>query len=111
MVRAMRKHHRWLGWAGALLSAVLVAALFPPFNLAGLAWVAMVPLLAALWSIDGKRRAWRSFGLAWLAGSLSSGIQFSWLNEVAWLGAVLLPLYLGIFWGLFGLYAATLANH
>jgi apolipoprotein N-acyltransferase len=41
---------------------------------------------------------------------VSSGIQFSWLAEVAWLGAVLLPLYLGVFWGLFGVYAATLGN-
>lgn len=88
----------------------MVAGLFPPFNAVGLAWLALAPLLAALWSMEGKRRGWRGFGLGWLAGSVSSGIQFSWLAEVSTLGAVLLPLYLGLFWGLFGAYAATLGN-
>lgn len=110
MLRAMRKHQGWIRWAGVLLSAVLVAGLFPPFNAVGLAWLALVPLLAALWSLTGSHRAWRGFGLAWLAGSLSSGIQFSWLAEVSTAGAILLPLYLGCFWGLFGAYAATLGN-
>lgn len=110
MVRGMRKRYRWLAWAGALLSAVLVAGLFPPYNLAGLACLALVPLLAVVWSLEGPRRVWRSFGFAWMAGAVSSAIQFSWLNEVSWLAAVLLPLYLGVFWGLFGVYAATLGN-
>lgn len=110
MLAAMRKHLPWIRVVGGLLSALMVAGLFPPYNAVGLAWFALAPLLAALWSLEGKRRALRGFGLAWLAGSVSSGAQFSWLAEVSWLGAVLLPIYLGCFWGLFGAYAATLGN-
>ncbi len=96
--------------AGALSSGLLVAGLFPPFNAVGLAWLALVPLLPALWSLGGPRAGWHGFGLGWLAGSVSSGVQFFWLAEVSSLAAVLLPLYLGCFWGLFGAFAATLGN-
>ncbi len=96
--------------AGAITSGLLVAGLFPPFHAAALAWLALLPLLPALWSVDGERSGWKGFGLGWLAGSVSSGVQFSWLGEVSWLAAVLLPLYLGLFWGVFGAFAATLGN-
>ncbi|MEI6674139.1 MAG: apolipoprotein N-acyltransferase [Verrucomicrobiota bacterium] len=100
----------WIRLAGAISSGLLVAGLFPPFHAVGLAWVALVPLLPCLWSLDGQRRGWHGFGLAWLAGSVSSSIQFSWMAVVSPLAAVLLPLYLGLFWGLFGAFAATLGN-
>jgi len=100
----------WIRLAGAISSGLLVAGLFPPLHVAGLAWLALLPLLPVLWSLEGKRAGWRGFGLAWLAGSVSSGVQFGWLGEVSWLAAVLLPLYLGVFWGLFGAFAATLGN-
>ena len=96
--------------AGAISSGLLVAGLFPPYHAPWLAWLALLPLLPTLWSLDGKRASWQGFGLGWLAGSVSSGVQFCWLGEVSWLAAVLLPLYLGLFWGLFGAFAATLGN-
>jgi len=96
--------------AAAISSGLLVAGLFPPFHAAGLAWVALLPLLPALWSLEGKRAGWKGFGVGWLAGTVSSGVQFSWLGEVSWMAPVLLPLYLGCFWGLFGAFAATLGN-
>ena len=37
-------------------------------------------------------------------------IQFNWLTSVSVLGAVLLPMYLAIYWGLFGAFAATIGN-
>ncbi|MEI6604313.1 MAG: apolipoprotein N-acyltransferase [Verrucomicrobiota bacterium] len=106
----MPTRKRWIRWAAAITSGLLVAGLFPPFHVAGLAWLALLPLLPALWSLDGKRAGWQGFGLGWLAGSVTSGVQFCWLGEVSWLAAVLLPLYLGLFWGLFGAFAATLGN-
>jgi apolipoprotein N-acyltransferase len=96
--------------AAAAASGVLVAGLFPPFSLAALAWVALVPLLAALWTVEGKRAGWRGFFLGWLAGTVSFAIQFSWLGIVSTLGVVVLPIYLGLFWGAFGAFAATLGN-
>jgi apolipoprotein N-acyltransferase len=96
--------------AATAASGLLVAGLFPPFRCSVMVWVALVPWLAALWSLDGKRAAWKGFGLGWLAGSLSSMIQFHWLAVVSPLGAVILPLYLGLFWGLFGAFAASIGN-
>lgn len=96
--------------AAAAASGALVAGLYPPFSFAAMAWVALVPLLVALWTMEGKRAGRRGFLLGWLAGTVSFGIQFSWLGVVSPLGAVVLPLYLGTFWGAFGAFAATLGN-
>lgn len=106
----MGKRTFWMKLVAAVASGLLVAGLFPPFSLAVMAWLALVPVIAALWSFQGPRAGWKGFFLAWLAGTLSSLIQFNWLAEVSWLGAVLLPMYLGCFWGLFGAFAATLGN-
>lgn len=96
--------------AAAVASGLLVAGLFPPFRMAAMVWVALVPLLAALASLGGKRAGLKGFLLGWLAGVASCLVQFHWLSVVSPLGAVVLPLYLGLFWGLFGAFAATLGN-
>ena len=105
--RRMTKGSVWMRIAAAVASGLLVAGLFPPFSFSALAWVAMVPLLWALGSISGKRPGWQGFGIGFLGGTVSCLIQFNWLSTVSWLGAVLLPLYLAIYWGLFGAFAAT----
>ena len=105
--RRMTKGSGWMRIAAAVASGLMVAGLFPPFSFSAMVWVAMVPLLWALWSISGKRAGWKGFGLGYLGGAVSCLIQFNWLSTVSWLGAVLLPLYLAIFWGLFGAFAAT----
>jgi len=96
--------------AAAAASGLLVAGLFPPFRLSAAVWVALVPLLVALWSFDGKRAVWKGFGLGWLAGVLSCLVQFQWLAIVSPLGVVVLPLYLGLYWGAFGAFAASIGN-
>ena len=100
----------WLRLAAVAASGFLVAALFPPFDVAALVWVALVPMLAAVWSLGGKRAAWRGFALGWLGGMVSNAVQFRWIGEVSWIGALVLPAYLAIFWGLFGAWAATWGN-
>ena len=106
----MRKHSAWIQIAAAVASGLLVAGLFPPFGIGALVWLALVPMLAVLWALDGRRAGWKGFGLGWLAGTLSSLVQFHWLGIVSPLGVVLLPVYLGLFWGLFGAFAATHGN-
>ncbi|MEI8038915.1 MAG: apolipoprotein N-acyltransferase [Verrucomicrobiota bacterium] len=106
----MGQRSAWIKIAAAVVSGLLVAGLFPPFGMGALVWLALVPLLAALWSIDGRRAGWRGFGLGWLAGTVTSLAQFNWLGIVSPLGLVVLPVYLGLFWGLFGAFAATLGN-
>jgi apolipoprotein N-acyltransferase len=96
--------------AAAVASGLLVAGVFPPFGFTLLVWVGLLPLLAALWSIEGGRVGWKGFGLGYLAGLASGLIQCNWVSSVAWLGAIVLPAYLAVYWGLFGLFAAKLGN-
>ena len=108
--RGMGKLSAWLKIAAAVASGLLVAGLFPPVGMAALVWVALVPLLVALWSLAGKRAGWKGFFLGWLAGTVGSMLLFSWLATVSWLAVVVLGIYLGLYWGLFGAFAATLGN-
>ncbi len=100
---------RGTGWTkivAAVMSGLLVAGLFPPFHFSWLVWVAMVPLLGALTAVEENRAGWRGFGIGFLAGAVSCLIQFSWLSTVSTLGAVLLPFYLALYWGIFGAFVA-----
>lgn len=96
--------------AAAAASGLLVAGAFPPLGFAWLAWVGMIPLLWALWAVKGKRAGCKGFGIGYLAGLAACLIQFHWVASVSWLGAILLPMYLATYWGLFGLFAAKLGN-
>ncbi len=82
-----------------LLSAVLLAAAFPNYNLGILAWIALVPLLLAL---DGLSKG-RAFLLAYLWGVLFWLGTVYWLVHVTAVGMVLLVLYLALYFGIFGL--------
>ena len=106
----MGKRTGWMKLLAAVASGLLVAGLFPPFRMSAAVWVALVPLLAAVWSFEGKRAAWKGFVLGWVAGTLSCLVQFNWLAVVSPLGVVVLPLYLGLFWGVFGAFAASIGN-
>ncbi len=96
--------------AAAVVSGLLVAGAFPPLDFTWLVWVAMVPLLWALWAVEGKRAGCKGFGIGYLAGLVACLIQFNWVASVSWLGAILLPMYLATYWGLFGLFAATIGK-
>lgn len=100
----------WIRPLAALLAGCMAALLFPPFHASFLVWVCLLPLLASCWTLKGKRSGWKGFGLGWLAGVVSSGIQFSWIGIVSPVGAAVLPLYLGLYWGAFGWFCATWGN-
>ena len=109
----MMKGSGWLRLAAAAVSGLLVAGAFPPLDTTWLVWVGMLPLLWALWSVGGaggNHLGWKGFGLGYLAGLVACLIQFHWVASVSWLGAVLLPMYLAVYWGLFGLFAAKIGN-
>jgi apolipoprotein N-acyltransferase len=93
-----------------ILSGLMVAALVPPFSFATLAWICLIPLLIALWSLKGKHRAKKGFLIGYLAGAIAFGIQVSWLSTVSWLGPIVLAGYLALFFGAFGAFAATIGN-
>lgn len=82
-----------------VLSAVLLVLSFPKTSLSLLAFGALVPLFIAL---DGEK-AKRSFALAYLCGVAFFTLMFFWFIFVTKLGAVLIVLFLALYFGLFGL--------
>jgi apolipoprotein N-acyltransferase len=72
--------------------------------------MALIPLLWVLWTVRGRRAAWRGFGLGWLAGTVFFCGNLSWLWTVSGLGELALGAYLGVFWGVWGAWAATFGN-
>jgi apolipoprotein N-acyltransferase len=106
----MTKGSGWMRIVAAAAGGLLVAGAFPPFDFAWLVWVGMLPLLWALWSVEGKRAGWKGFGIGYLAGLAACLVQFNWVASVSWLGALVLPMYLAVYWGLFGWFAATIGK-
>ena len=86
-------------WLAAILTGVLAAACFAPFNYSWLCWVALTPLLAAIWfSGENSKRRWlRDLLLGYLAGLVFFWIVFSWLHTVTVPGLVLVGLYMAIY--------------
>jgi apolipoprotein N-acyltransferase len=86
----------------AFSSALLLVLSFPKFDIELLAWITLVPLFIA---IRDKSLPY-AFGLSFLTGiSALMGI-FYWINildGLQWLHFVLLGIYFGSYFGLFGL--------
>lgn len=79
-------------------SSVLLVLAFPKTEISVLAWVGLVPLMTAL---DGKDKG-RAFLLSYFCGVFFFGGVLYWFVHVTALGAVLLVLYLALYFALFG---------
>jgi len=90
-----------------LLSGALLSLAFAPVTFGPIVWVALLPMVAVLWTVGGKRRGWKGFGYGWLAGFAFFALNLKWLNTVSWAGALILPAYLALFFAAFGAFAAT----
>ena len=78
------RFERWWPWAAAVLSGVLLVFCFPPGDVGGLAFFALIPLLMAVWIPQGgKRRGLRHFGLGYVTGLVFFTTTFRWLSELA----------------------------
>ncbi|PZR71897.1 MAG: apolipoprotein N-acyltransferase [Chthoniobacterales bacterium] len=93
-------------WLAAITSGLLYAGCFAPFNYDWLCWVALIPLLAAVWfSGENSKRRWlRDLSLGYIAGLIFFWIVFSWLRTVTVPGLILVGFYMafyGAFWGWF----------
>jgi apolipoprotein N-acyltransferase len=86
-------------WLAAIATGLLNAGCFPPFNYDWLCWVALIPLLAAIWFSGGesKRRWARDLLLGYVAGLTFFWIVFSWLHTVTVPGWILVGLYMGFY--------------
>ena len=98
----VKRHWPWLC---AVSSGLLLALCYAPANLGGLVWVALVPLIAALWLGEpGRHPARQAFFLGYLSGLLYFLGSFHWLVTVTVPGWVALCLYLALFpavWAVF----------
>jgi len=92
---------RWWRVGAALLSGVGMALLVPPFDWGGLVWVVLLPLLLAVAGVEG-RRAWKGFGLGWLAGFAHFAIGLHWLTTVTAVGWIVLAGFLALYPALWG---------
>lgn len=99
-------------WAAAMASGFLMAGCFAPFDQAWLAWIALMPLVSALWFSEpwSRREALRKFLLGYVAGAAFFFTTFFWIRHVAAPAWIFLPLYLSLYpalWGLFMHYVGT----
>lgn len=96
----------------ALLSGILLALCFLPLNLGGLVWIALVPLICALWFGEPwkKNEDWRRFLLGYVTGLGYFLGSLNWIATVTVAGWIALTLYLAIYpalWTSFVGWAAT----
>jgi apolipoprotein N-acyltransferase len=96
---SMKKITKVWPWLAAICSGLLYAACFPPFNLTWFCWIALIPLISAVWfSGTESRRVWlRNVLLGYLAGLTFFWTVFSWLTTVTFLGWFVLQFYMAIY--------------
>src|SRR6266550_4533809 len=101
-------------WLAAISSGLLCTACFPPFDQSWVCWIALTPLIAAVWfsGQNSKRRWLHHLLLGYVAGVVFFTATFSWLGSLGvlyenfWLRglSLLLSIYLGLnfaFWSWF----------
>jgi apolipoprotein N-acyltransferase len=86
-------------WLAAIASGLLYRACFAPFDQAWLCWVALTPLLCAVWfsGADSKRRWLRNLLLGYVAGLVFFWSVFSWLTTVTVPGWIIVGIYMGVY--------------
>jgi len=105
----------WLPWALALLSGAMEGCCFASIAeriLSWLPWIALAPLCWAVWILPlpekPGRRARHCFLLGWVAGMTGFLISLFWITTVTVAGWIALCAILGIYHGLWSLFAGTI---
>jgi len=70
-------------WAAAACSGALLALSFAPWNQPRLVWVALLPLLAALWTLPASAPRWKAPLLGYTTGLVFFSAVFYWLHALA----------------------------
>ena len=94
----------------AVGSGALLALCFPPFNQGWIVWGWMWILLPLLWTTKSEKKRRAGFGIGFLSGLGFWLINLKWIWTVTGLGAVTMALYLAVYFGIFGAFAANSAN-
>ena len=93
-----------------ILSGILLFVAFPPYNLAFLAWIALVPLFLA---ITGRKPV-VAFLLSFISGSIFFLGIFNWILVVGgytYLHHAILAIYLGFYFAIFGGFFALVSRY
>jgi len=98
VARATKVLRLW-PWLAAIATGLLYAGCFAPFNYDWLCWIALTPLLAAIWFSGGesKRRWARDLLLGYVAGLAFFWVVFSWLQTVTVPGWILVGFYMACY--------------
>ena len=101
--------HAW-PWLAAICSGLLYTGCFAPFNLTWLCWIALIPLIAAIWfSGEASRYSWlRNLALGYVAGLVFFWTTLSWLTTVTVLGWFVLQFYMAIYFALWAWFCGLL---
>lgn len=123
---------RWWPLVAALTSGGLATLCFAPWDEEWLCWLALTPLLAALWSLEGDvpeadvlpgqaaRFRWfrrlagkrwaRGVALGYAAGLVFFWGAFYWLYQVTGIGWFILPFYMAMYFAAWGGFMATVGR-
>jgi apolipoprotein N-acyltransferase len=101
---------RFWPWLAAICSGLLSTGSFAPFNFTWLCWVALTPLIAAVWFSENQwRHRWlRNLLLGYVAGLTFFWTAFSWLTTVTVLGWFVLQFYMAIYFALWAWFCGLL---
>lgn len=94
----------------AMLSGGALALCFAPFDQDWLVWGWLWVLFPVLWTTSPVKSLRKGFGLGFLSGFCFWVINLKWLGSVTWLGVLVFALYLALYFGVFGAFAATCGN-
>jgi apolipoprotein N-acyltransferase len=97
-------------WLVAVSTGVIMTLCFAPFEQTWLCWIALTPLLAAVWfSGEKSKRRWlRDLFLGYVAGVVFFWGVFSWLHTVTVPGLILVGLYMGVYFAIWSWLAGLL---
>ena len=97
-------------WLAAICSGLLYTGCFAPFNFTWLCWIALTPLIAAIWfSEAGSRHRWlRNLLLGYVAGLTFFWTAFSWLTTVTVPGWFVLAFYMAIYFAIWAWFCGLL---
>jgi apolipoprotein N-acyltransferase len=97
-------------WLAAICSGLLYTGCFAPFDFTWLCWIALTPLIAAIWfSEAGSRHRWlRNLLLGYVAGLTFFWTAFFWLRTVTVPGWFVLSFYMAIYFALWAWFCGLL---
>ncbi|MFZ0708498.1 MAG: apolipoprotein N-acyltransferase [Terrimicrobiaceae bacterium] len=103
---------RFWPWLCAILSGALLALCYAPANLGGLCWIALTPLVCAVWFSERwkKQDGLRLLLLGYVTGVVYMLGCLHWLITVTFAGWIALCLFLGVYTAFWALFVGTVAK-